>query len=122
LWNAVRYVERNPVRAGIVTRAEEYPWSSAAAHCGLRDDALLSNDFPPAGFVPNWNEWLKVEQPDEEVRAICHHTFTGRPWVRPELLHQIEALTGHPLTPKRRGRPPKPQLPDDQSAPSFPFE
>ena len=32
--NAVRYVELNPVRAGLVARAEDYAWSSAAAHCG----------------------------------------------------------------------------------------
>jgi putative transposase len=38
LWNAVAYVERNPVRAGLVRRAEDYPWSSARAHCGLRED------------------------------------------------------------------------------------
>jgi putative transposase len=31
-WAALRYVERNPVRAGIVGRAEDYRWSSAAAH------------------------------------------------------------------------------------------
>ncbi|MCK5863023.1 MAG: transposase, partial [Candidatus Hydrogenedentes bacterium] len=35
LWAAVRHVERNPVAAGIVERAEQYRWSSAAAHCGL---------------------------------------------------------------------------------------
>lgn len=40
LWAAIRYVERNPVRAGLVTAAEDYPWSSAASHCGLRDDPL----------------------------------------------------------------------------------
>ena len=34
LWAVVRYVERNPVRARIVRKAENYPWSSAAAHCG----------------------------------------------------------------------------------------
>ena len=33
---AVRYVERNPVRARMVRKAEQYPWSSAAAHCGGR--------------------------------------------------------------------------------------
>jgi REP-associated tyrosine transposase len=44
--NAVRYTERNPVRAGIVERAEDYLWSSAAAHCGLRDDLLLSDECP----------------------------------------------------------------------------
>ena len=33
MWAAIRYVERNPVRARLVRRAENYPWSSAAAHC-----------------------------------------------------------------------------------------
>src|SRR6059036_3677089 len=61
MWNAVRYVERNPVRAGIVKRAEDYPWSSAASHCGLRDDILLSKDFPPAGVIEDWSEWLTVD-------------------------------------------------------------
>src|SRR5882672_3875733 len=46
LWNGVRYVERNPVRAGIVARAQDYTWSSAASHCGLRADRILSNDLP----------------------------------------------------------------------------
>ncbi len=35
MWATVRYIERNPVRARIVKRAEDYEWSSAAAHCGL---------------------------------------------------------------------------------------
>jgi len=34
LWKALRYVELNPVRAGLVTSAALWPWSSAAAHCG----------------------------------------------------------------------------------------
>jgi len=42
LWTAIRYVERYPVRAGIVRKCERYPWSSAAAHCHLREDELLS--------------------------------------------------------------------------------
>jgi putative transposase len=33
LWSAIRYVERNPVRAKMVKKAENYAWSSAAAHC-----------------------------------------------------------------------------------------
>jgi putative transposase len=37
-WKALAYVERNPVRAGLVGSAEEYAWSSAAAHC--REDGL----------------------------------------------------------------------------------
>jgi len=51
LWAAVRHVERNPVRAGLVSHAGDYPWSSAAAHCGRAGDPLLSRDFPPPGVV-----------------------------------------------------------------------
>ena len=33
LWTALRYVEWNPIRAGLVREAADYRWSSAAAHC-----------------------------------------------------------------------------------------
>ena len=38
---AARYVELNPVRAKIVTRAEDYPWSSASAHLSGKNDILV---------------------------------------------------------------------------------
>ena len=40
-WQAPAYVERNPVRAGLVTAAESYAWSTAAAHC--REDEMDGN-------------------------------------------------------------------------------
>jgi putative transposase len=45
LWKALRYVDLNPVRAGMVAAAEQWPWSSAAAHC-LPDaaNAILAMD------------------------------------------------------------------------------
>ncbi len=46
IWSAIRYVERNPVRAKMVTKAEDYPWSSAAFHCGLEENRLLT----PTGY------------------------------------------------------------------------
>ena len=51
LWAAVRYVERNPVRAGLVETAERYPWSSAAAHCGLAPDGPLSPAASPGDHL-----------------------------------------------------------------------
>jgi putative transposase len=56
-WFCVRYVERNPDRAGMVETAEGYPWSSAAAYCGSRRDDLLSTAFVhPKVFaeIENW--------------------------------------------------------------------
>jgi putative transposase len=107
MWNAIRYVERNPVRAGMVDRAEEYLWSSAAAHCGLRDDILLTDDFPPPGVIANWSEWLKIEDTEDEIKTIRRHLSTGRPWGTPEFLQQLEALTGRCLVPRKVGRPRK---------------
>jgi REP-associated tyrosine transposase len=80
LWEAVRYVERNPVRAGLVRRAEEYVWSSAPAHCGLRADPVLSDDLPLLGSVGNWSAWLGPEEDEEALQALRYYTRQGRPY------------------------------------------
>ena len=112
LWAAVRYVERNPVRAGMVERAQAYPWSSAAAHCGLRDDALLSHDFPPKGVIEDWADWLHDEPEDDEAgERIRRHTRTGRPCGSSTFLDQLEQLLARPVRPKKGGRPRKTKNP-----------
>jgi len=77
-WNAIRYVERNPVRAGLVKRAEDYLWSSAAARCGLRGDTLLSGECPLVHEIENWSDWLKIED-DRMDSLIRRQTRLGRP-------------------------------------------
>jgi putative transposase len=103
--NAVCYVERNPVRAGMVARAEDYLWSSAAAHCGLRDDILLSGHCPLVDSIGNWREWLRIDATEEEERTIREHTSKGRAWCTPEMLQQLEKITGRKLSPRKLGRP-----------------
>ena len=44
LWSVARYIERNPVKAGMLEKAEEYRWSSARAHLLSRADQLLSGE------------------------------------------------------------------------------
>lgn len=104
LWAAVRYVERNPVRARLVERAEDYPWSSAAAHCGLRNDVLLAKQFPPEGIVEDWQEWLRNEEDSATVKTIRRHTGTGRPCGSPSFVAKLEASLGRVLRPQKRGR------------------
>jgi REP-associated tyrosine transposase len=71
LWRAVRYVERNPVAARIVPRAEDYRWSSAAYHCGLRaTDPLVSPDSPLPGAIADWSRWLAAPDWTPERRRI----------------------------------------------------
>jgi putative transposase len=106
--NTIRYVERNPVRAGMVKRAEEYLWSSAAAHCCLRDDPLLSGECPLASEIANWSEWLN--EPDDETvcEVIRRHTRIGRPLGSNDFLCRLERETGRRLLPQKRGRKTKP--------------
>jgi len=101
--NAIRYVERNPVRAGMVKRAEDYLWSSAAAHCGLRDDLLLSGECPLVAELVDWGEWLRSPEDEAIQNAIRRHTRTGRPLGPKEFLLRLEQQTGRKLLPQKRG-------------------
>jgi putative transposase len=59
LMVAVRYVERNPVAAGLVAKAERWRWSSARAHIHGIDDGLT--DVTALGqHVPNWRAMLDI--------------------------------------------------------------
>jgi putative transposase len=80
LWHAVRYVERNPVRARLVRSAEAYPWSSAPAHCGLRPDPVLSPDLPLIDHIDDWAEWLHGWDDEAHLDQIRRRTRSGRPW------------------------------------------
>jgi putative transposase len=104
--NAIRYVELNPVRAGMVARAEDYRWSSAAAHCGLRGDPLLSGECPFVTEILDWSGWLG-EKADDTTDLIRSHTRTGRPLGPKEFVLQLEKQTGRELLPQKRGRKPK---------------
>ena len=75
---AIRYIERNPVRAGLVRNAEDYPYSSAKPHVLGHRDPLLSNCFLTQD-INNWSEFLKVPNNEEELHLIRGHVQTGKP-------------------------------------------
>ena len=111
MWAAVRYVERNPVRAGLVVRAEEWSWSSAAAHCGLRADRLLRAIRMPWP-VPDWSDYLRTED-EKAVEAIRRQTMTGRPTGSKEFIAGLEDLLGRVLHRRKPGPKPKESNPHD---------
>jgi putative transposase len=79
LWEAVRYVECNPVRAGLVEQAERYSWSSAAGHCGLRTDPLLAPDLPLLKTIADWSRWLAQAPEGEATQRLRECTHSGMP-------------------------------------------
>src|SRR5690348_7839127 len=110
LWEALRYVELNPVRAGMVERAEEWTWSSALAHCGLAtpDGMLEMQRWRKRWTAPEWREFLNEAEPASELSALRHSTHTGRPLGSPEFVAALEQSMSRPLVPRKGGRPRKP--------------
>lgn len=106
LWTAVRYVERNPVRAGLVERAEDYEWSSARCHARDRPDELLAPARPFPGNVEDWSDWLAIEPHEEQVEALRRNTSRGRPTGSEEFVAQLEVQLARTLRAEKRGRKP----------------
>jgi putative transposase len=115
-WRAVAYVERNPVRAGMVDAAEDHPWSSAPARIG-------KSAAPPWLMLDQWREqwtqkeWLALmrnETSDREIGGeLRQATLNGYP-LGDELVTRLEATLGRRLHQGKSGRPPGILRPDDQ--------
>jgi putative transposase len=83
LLAAARYIEQNPVRAGLAATPWDYPWSSAAAHVAGSNDQLVSV-APLLALVGDWRGFLATGATEDEVQELRRHERSGRPLV---LLH-----------------------------------
>jgi putative transposase len=108
-WQALRYVEQNPLRAGLVRQAWKYPWSSAAAHVESRDDTGLLNlaYWRQIASAVDWPKTLQTPQSDEQIERIRINTHTGRPLATDSLISKLEKLVNKRLRPLPVGRPKK---------------
>jgi len=103
LYAAIRYVERNPVRAKIAQKAEEYPWSSACAHVHGQTDSLLSANFL-TDEIKDWADFLQEPETENVVRAYQKHLNSGRPLGDEAFVRCLEAKTGRTLQKQKPGR------------------
>ncbi len=106
LLACARYVELNPVRAALATRAEDWRWSSARAHLEGRDDKVVKVR-PLLDRVADWQAFLDASVDQDTLAALRRHGRTGRPLGSASWLEQLEASTGRRLAPAPPGRPRK---------------
>jgi putative transposase len=85
LQACVRYVELNPVRAGLVERAEQWRWSSARAHLGLGADGITDLGSM-ATRIDDWAALLDSGLPERDREAIRARERSGRPLGSPPLI------------------------------------
>lgn len=105
---AMRYVERNPIRARLCRIARRYRWSSAEAHCGGDDAAAILSLAPwrPLARGLDWESELADPLDDKELELIRRASHTGRPLVSDRMLSKLEHALGRRLRPLPVGRPP----------------
>jgi putative transposase len=121
LWEALRYAELNPVRASMVTRAPDWPWSSAAVHCGTASVApwLDMHLWGRRWSVDDWRAYLQAPQDESSLVAIRDSTYSGRPLGSAEFTRALEREADRPLTPQKRGPKRRPESGDEQAVFSF---
>lgn len=104
-----RYVEQNPVRAGMVRRPWQYRWSSAAAHVGERDSTgLLHLSKWRRRYTPETWRRLLCESVEEQLAdQIRGRLASGRPLGGERFVAKLEATFDRPLRPRPLGRPRK---------------
>lgn len=101
LAHAVRYVSLNPVRAGLVEHAADWPYSSVAAHIAGQDDALVQV-APVLERYGDFSSFLDI-QDTANFQQLRRAETTGRPLGSEAWLTKLERLTGHSLKPRKRG-------------------
>ena len=109
LYHAIRYVERNPVRAGMSAVAWDYRWSSAGVHAGLQDAdngpiTVCIKDF--AMDTTNWREYLHAED-EQMVNELRLKTQRGLALGSERFIKRLERKVGRSLACLNPGRPMK---------------
>ena len=112
LLAAVRYVSLNPVRAKLVAKAEDWPWSSTRAHLNGVDDGLAAVK-PVLCRAPDFAALIALDGDDTGFAALRAAETTGRPVGAADFVADLERRLGRPIARRAPGRKPR-DTSDDQ--------
>ncbi len=104
--SVLRYVERNPLRAGLVDRAQDWAWSSLrwqGQRARKNAPEFLSDG--PVARGPNWCQTVNRAMADAEVQALRTSVNRGTPWGDPKWQKRTAAKLGLESSLRPRGRP-----------------
>lgn len=112
LLTCQRYIELNPVRAGMVAAPADYPWSSYRHHAGISAQPWLTPhpDYlalasEPADRTVCYRVLVSEGIAAEEVDALRHHTQQGAPWGSARFAEDVSAMLGRRVAWLPPGRP-----------------
>lgn len=102
-----RYVERNALRANLVTKAEDWKWGSLwiQQHGTAEHRAMLSKW--PIAKPRRWCEYVNEPASEAELVSLRHSCVRGTPYGRPDWVEKTAKRLGLESTLRRPGRPRK---------------
>lgn len=103
-YRLVRYVERNALRAGLVERAEDWPWSSLRSRFSERTSLLAGWPLPEPS---DWRCQVNAPQAEAELDEIHRCLRRGSPYGTGDWVAYAAERLGLQATLRGRGRPPK---------------
>jgi putative transposase len=105
---AARYIERNPVRVGLVKKPWQWAWSSALVHT----DRLVHNSIGLGDFFgitgmscDSWKNYIDSMEGANFLQAIRKQTLTGRPLGAELFIEKLEKRFNRTLRTSPMGRP-----------------
>ena len=114
LLACVRYIELNPVRAGMVADPGEYAWSSYRARTGAADCSLLDTIPAMETFTTNGEndhtthaDYIRSAIPEGEWELIRTAVSRGQLTGGDRFVEEIKRITGRRIEARGRGRPRK---------------
>lgn len=102
---AMRYVELNPVRAGLCRRAHEWPWSSVHGNLGTKNDELIDKSAV-RDTISDWQSFLSERDSPGLINSLRSQTGTGRPTGDERFVEALERKTGRRIRRFNPGRVP----------------
>ena len=105
LLTVLRYVERNPVRSGLVKSAMNWSWSSLRELSGK--DSRIFVDGPPIQLPKNWVQFVDESLTEKELEDLRRSVNRGAPFGESAWQMKVSQKLGLESTLKPRGRPRK---------------
>jgi putative transposase len=102
LLTVIRYVERNPLRAGLGSHAEEWTWSSLQP--GAEGPSL---DPGPVPRGSDWREFVNLAMTEAELAAVRLSLRRDRPYGTDAWTSETAGLLGLEYSLRPRGRQPR---------------
>jgi putative transposase len=101
----LRYIERNPLRAGLVQRSQAWEWSSLRPNVPSAPPGLLTAGPLPKGR--GWSRWVNGVEAERELEALRPSVNRGTPFGKPDWQQHTAQNLGLQASLNPRGRPRK---------------